>query len=228
VTVTAVYDGAARISKPRRQKRSLRSATRTRSCRPHSGSLPGLAVIAVGLGVWWYRRAGGTGPGDGAAGDGEPTAGGPTAGTRSADTSSPSPDAVKSSLERASEQLSNGRPDDAARTGYAAVRRALASRIDGSDALTHWSSIDGFEPPTRRTPRYSATSRRSTNAPRSIPAACLRTRRRASSSEHDNCAISTSPRTAAFRRTTDGPFALCFVSGLRDATFIVRRAFGSI
>jgi len=103
-----------------------------------------LAVIAVGLGVWWYRRAGGTGPGDGAAGDGEPTAGGPTAGTRSADTSSPSPDAVKSLLERASEQLSNGRPDDAARTGYAAVRRALASRIDGSDALTHWEFYRRF------------------------------------------------------------------------------------
>jgi hypothetical protein len=101
-----------------------------------------LALLGVGLGVWWYRRSRGvdsrpTVPADG---DGS-TAGGATVADRSPD---PSSDTVEPLLERASEQLSNGRPDDAARTGYAAVRRALASRIDGSDALTHWEFYRRF------------------------------------------------------------------------------------
>lgn len=145
VTVTAVYDGSgSNIEAATAETVVTIGDADTQLSSPLWLAAGFLAVIAVGLGVWWYRRAGGTGPGDGAAGDGEPTAGGPTAGTRSADTSSPSPDAVKSLLERASEQLSNGRPDDAARTGYAAVRRALASRIDGSDALTHWEFYRRF------------------------------------------------------------------------------------
>lgn len=139
VTVTAVYDGSGSNI----EAATAESAVTIGDAEPQ---LPSpvrlaagfLAVIAAGLGVWWYRRADETGPADGTAGDGESIAGGSAAGPRSADASSPSPDVVEPLLEQASEQLADGRPNAAARTGYAAVRRALASRSDGQRAQTHW------------------------------------------------------------------------------------------
>ncbi|SEP93431.1 DUF4129 domain-containing protein [Natrinema salaciae] len=84
-----------------------------------------LVVIAAGLGIWWYRRSDGMDAPVGSAND-----------RGSADDGAIA--AVEPLLERASEHLENGQPSDAARTGYAAVRRVLASRIDGQEALTHW------------------------------------------------------------------------------------------
>lgn len=95
-----------------------------------------LAVIAIGGGVWWFRRFTGEGSSSGdAAGDRGSTTDGPTAVDPAAESS---PDAVESLFDQASEQLSRGQPDAAVQTGYAAVRRVLASQLDAPEALTHW------------------------------------------------------------------------------------------
>ncbi|WP_276253268.1 hypothetical protein [Halomontanus rarus] len=52
--------------------------------------------------------------------------------------SEPEPEPVEPLLSQAAASLSNDRPDEAVRLGYAAVRRAFQSRIEGSRALTHW------------------------------------------------------------------------------------------
>lgn len=94
-----------------------------------------IALLAVGGLAWWYR-------GD----DDQPAPTGPAVeqwGTIDATTvadapSEPAPDEIESVLERASGQLASGRPDDAVRTGYGAVRRALLARLGDRAALTHW------------------------------------------------------------------------------------------
>ncbi|WP_239642108.1 hypothetical protein [Natrinema versiforme] len=108
-----------------------------------------IVVIAAGLLVWWFRRSGDdkavpVGPADD---QGTAVSGG----TVADQSSSTPPDTVEPLLEQASEQLSNGQPNNAARTGYAAVRRALSSQIDEQGSLTHWEfyrnypSDDGTE-----------------------------------------------------------------------------------
>ncbi|MFB1066371.1 hypothetical protein [Natrinema sp. H-ect4] len=136
VTVAAVYDGTGSSLEP------VTAETVVTVGEP-GGQLSTvvwlaggfIAVIAAGFGVWWYRRSAAASPPSGPADEQRPT---PGEGTVTGHASDSSPDTVTPLLQQASEHLSNGHPDDAARTGYAAVRRALASRIDGQGALTHW------------------------------------------------------------------------------------------
>ena len=135
LTVTAVYDG---------DRSNLESATDDAVVAVR-GSGAGLSqsvllaggllvLLAAAVGVWWYRRY----RGDEFAGRGYSGSGRTADGTTSGRSPETSVDAVEPLLERANDQLSSGRPDEAVRTGYAAVRRALTSQLDERDALTHW------------------------------------------------------------------------------------------
>ncbi|MDS0475726.1 DUF4129 domain-containing protein [Natrinema sp. 1APR25-10V2] len=92
-----------------------------------------IALIAVSIGVWLARRSGGNEPTPTDSPETDNPAGEPAAAARLADG-----EAVASLLDQARDQLAAGRPNGAARTGYAAVRRALASHVDARSALTHW------------------------------------------------------------------------------------------
>ncbi|WP_455449631.1 hypothetical protein [Natrinema thermotolerans] len=94
-----------------------------------------IALLAGGGLAWWYRGDDDRPAASGPAVEQWSLAGEPTVGDAPA---KPTPDEVESVLERASDQLANGRPDDAVRTGYGAVRRALLARLGNQDALTHW------------------------------------------------------------------------------------------
>ncbi|MCU4974913.1 hypothetical protein OB955_19520 [Halobacteria archaeon AArc-m2/3/4] len=50
----------------------------------------------------------------------------------------PDPEPVEPLLSQAATALSEDRPEEAVRLGYAAVRREFQSRIEGSRSLTHW------------------------------------------------------------------------------------------
>ncbi|TMT87957.1 hypothetical protein E2L06_10785 [Haloterrigena sp. H1] len=136
VTVAVVYEGSGSNLAPTTAE-TVVVIGQTGTQLPTSVWLAGgfLAVIAAGLGFWWYRRSATEIPSGGPADDRQSTLDGTTATKKSSDLSS---DTVTPLLERAHEQLTSGRPDDAARTSYAAVRRALAARMDKQGALTHW------------------------------------------------------------------------------------------
>ncbi|WP_340681252.1 hypothetical protein [Natrinema gelatinilyticum] len=154
VTVTAVYEGNGSNLAPSTAD-TVVTVSEAGMQLPASVWLAGgfLVVSAASLGLWWYRRSAAELPSDGPAGDWQSTLDGTTAadeppaddgqspldGTTAADNpSDPSLDTITPLLERAHEQLTHGQSDDATRTSYAAVRRALAARIDKQGALTHW------------------------------------------------------------------------------------------
>lgn len=154
VTVTAVYEGNGSNLAPSTAD-TVVTVSEAGMQLPASVWLAGgfLVVSAASLGLWWYRRSAAELPSDGPAGDWQSTLDGTTAadespaddgqspldGTTAADNASdPSLDTITPLLERAHEQLIHGQSDDATRTSYAAVRRALAARIDKQGALTHW------------------------------------------------------------------------------------------
>ncbi|WP_255681355.1 hypothetical protein [Natrinema sp. SYSU A 869] len=144
--VVAVYEG---------HESNIKSATAETIVTVGSGrtelGLPRWDWLAVGFGLvivgglvgWWYRQSGGTSPapnGPGADQD-SPATGIESSGSEQ----SVHQFAVEPLLERASDQLSRGRPDDAAHSSYVAVRQALSSQIDGRDALTHWEFYRTFQ-----------------------------------------------------------------------------------
>ncbi len=136
VTVTTVYEGRNTNLAPATAETVVMIGEAGAQL-PTSIWLAGgfLVLIAAGLGFWWYRRSVVASTSDSPAGNRQSTLDGTPAAEKPAD---PSPETVTPLLERAHEQLTNGRSDDATRTSYAAVRRALAAQIDTQDAMTHW------------------------------------------------------------------------------------------
>jgi len=135
VTVTAIYEGRGSNLAPTTAEVAI-TIGEAGTQLPTSIMLAGgfLVLIIAGLGLWWYRRSAAESPSGSQAGDRRST----DETTTAEESSAPSPDTVTPLLERAHEQLTSGRPDDAARTSYAAVRQALEAQIDKQGALTHW------------------------------------------------------------------------------------------
>ncbi len=136
VTVTAVYTGeGSNLATARAETTVTVSGAGSQIPTSVLLAVGFVAVITAGVGLWWVRRSDeGASPGSPERDQGAVT-GSRTPADRSTESTA---DPVEPLLERAADQLAAGRPDDAARTSYAAVRRALASRIDGQDSLTHW------------------------------------------------------------------------------------------
>lgn len=137
VSVTATYDGRGSNLAPATARTAV-TVGDSGGLRSTAPWLAGgfVAVLAAGLGVWWSRRSPTEDPSPvSPTNDPGSTGGGATATDQP---SAPSPTEIDSLLAQASDHLAAGRPDDAVQTGYAAVRRALASRIDAHGALTHW------------------------------------------------------------------------------------------
>ncbi|ELZ08713.1 hypothetical protein C478_17546 [Natrinema thermotolerans DSM 11552] len=136
VTVAAVYTGdGSNLEATRAETTVAIDGSTSRIPTPALLALGFAAVIAAGVGLWWIRRSDEGASPDSSAGDQGTVAGERAPADRSTGSAT---NPVEPLLERAAEQLAAGRPDDAARTSYAAARRALASRIDGQESLTHW------------------------------------------------------------------------------------------
>ncbi|ELY76572.1 hypothetical protein C488_08097 [Natrinema pellirubrum DSM 15624] len=136
MTVAAVYTGdGSNLETARVETTVMIDGSASRIPTPVLLAGGFVAVIAAGLGLWWVRRSDeGASPASPARDQGG-VAGERTPADRSTESTA---DPVDPLLERAADQLAAGRPNDAVRTSYAAVRRALASRIDGQKSLTHW------------------------------------------------------------------------------------------
>ncbi|SEV83843.1 hypothetical protein [Natrinema salifodinae] len=137
VTVAAVYDGSGSNLEPARTETvATIGEAGPLSLAPAQAWLAGgvALLLAIGLGAWWYRRSTASDP----APVGPPGDRGDAVSGRSDEDAIADEIAVEPLFERARLHLSNGRPDTAARVGYAAARRALASRVEDRRALTHW------------------------------------------------------------------------------------------
>ncbi|QSW98247.1 hypothetical protein [Haloterrigena alkaliphila] len=92
----------------------------------------GLVAVALGTGAYRYRSGSKSGEPEADRTDRDE----PVSASDSTDSFDPS--AARTLLARATEQASQGDPDTAVQSGYAAVRRILGPRIDARDSLTHW------------------------------------------------------------------------------------------
>ncbi|MCU4753684.1 hypothetical protein OB919_17125 [Halobacteria archaeon AArc-curdl1] len=121
-----------------------------------------LTLLALGAGVWWWRRD-------------------PDADSTSQPEHTPTPEDTstdhdesavvsQSLLADARSHLSNGRPDAAVRTGYGAVRRALAD-ADSSTQLTHWEFFNRYrgDPPDEPLQTMTETYEQAVYTPEGVP-----------------------------------------------------------
>lgn len=135
VELTASYDGEDSSIAPTATSADATIAGADDSILSNQLLLGGGLVLALAgsiASLLWFRRRD-------AADDTGSSVDRPRDVPRPSDTPSESgPEPVEPLLSQASEYLSNDRPDEAVRLGYAAVRRAFQSRIEGSRALTHW------------------------------------------------------------------------------------------
>ncbi|WP_246999530.1 hypothetical protein [Halosolutus gelatinilyticus] len=103
-----------------------------------------IGLAGVGAAVWWRHR-GSRGVGSTRAPSAEAGAGTASAAS-AAESGTPETALVDALFDRAREHLSDGRPERAVRTCYAAVRQACAPDSIGTGTLTHWEFYRQFDP----------------------------------------------------------------------------------